>query len=139
MAARVQAPYGAAHVLLGGLGVDGADEIQHGHPRRRDDFYRGIPTTLVFCPSRELEDLLAERDEQLHPVVEAGGTETLVRLAERGVGVAFLPRFAASSALERGALVELASSVQPIRVWNQVFVHKDKPFAGPLRAFVEML
>lgn len=25
MAARVQAPYGAAHVLLGGLGVDGAD------------------------------------------------------------------------------------------------------------------
>lgn len=88
---------------------------------------------------RELEDLLAERDEQLHPVVEAGGTETLVRLAERGVGVAFLPRFAASSALERGALVELASSVQPIRVWNQAFVHKDKPFAGPLRAFVEML
>lgn len=87
----------------------------------------------------ELERLLADRDEQLHPVVEAGGTELLVRLAERGVGVAFLPRFAAADALARGTLVELASELAPIRVWNQLFVHKDKPLDGPLRAFVELV
>lgn len=42
----------------------------------------------------ELERQVAESDVQLRPIVEAGNTETLVHIAERGVGVAFLPRFA---------------------------------------------
>ena len=35
----------------------------------------------------ELERACAERDVRLRPVVETGNTETLVRLAERGLGV----------------------------------------------------
>lgn len=68
----------------------------------------------------------------------AGGTELLARVAERGAGVAFLPRFAVADACRRGALVELDSDIEPIRLQKQLFVHKGKPTAGPLRAFVEL-
>ncbi len=68
----------------------------------------------------------------------AGGTELLARVAERGAGVAFLPRFAVADACRRGALVELDSDIEAIRLQKQLFVHKGKPMAGPLRAFVEL-
>lgn len=87
----------------------------------------------------ELECLLAERDERLHPVVEMGNTETLVHLAVQGVGVAFLPRFSVASALDAGALAELPYDFGPLCMWNQLFTHAAKPITPPMDAFMKML
>ena len=88
----------------------------------------------------ELERQLAERDEQLHPVVETGNTDTLVHLAKCGVGVAFLPRFSVASALRAGELVELkVDGMQRVHMWSQLFVHREKLLAPSVGAFVTLL
>lgn len=88
----------------------------------------------------ELERQLAERDRQLHPIVETGNTETLVHLAERGVGVAFLPRFSVASSLERGALVELeVEGMRRVHMASQLFVHREKLLTPPIAAFAGLL
>lgn len=88
----------------------------------------------------ELERQLAERDEQLHPGVETGNTDTLVHLAKRGVGVAFLPRFSVASALRAGELVELeVAGMQRVHMWSQLFVHREKLLAPAVGAFVALL
>lgn len=87
----------------------------------------------------ELECLLAERDERLHPIVETGNTETLVHLAVQGVGVAFLPRFSVASALSAGTLAELPCDFGPLRMWNQLFVHAAKPVTSAMEVFMKML
>ena len=105
----------------------------------------GLPRLPLVLTERgesyrfELERLVEERDEQLRPIVETGNTETLVHLAERGVGVAFLPRFAVASSLEAGTLEELDSDIEPVRMWMQLFMHEAKPTSPALAAFVEML
>lgn len=88
---------------------------------------------------RELELLLAERDEQLHPVVETGNTETLVHLAERSVGIAYLPRFSVAAALAAGALIELPTDIAQPSMWTQLFIHKDKLMTPPLDAFIRLV
>lgn len=88
----------------------------------------------------ELERACAERDVRLRPVVETGNTETLVRLAERGLGVAFLPRFAAAASLASGSLVEVPSEgLGPMDMWTQLFVHHQRLASPPVAAFVELL
>lgn len=88
----------------------------------------------------ELERACAERDVRLRPVVETGNTETLVRLAERGLGVAFLPRFAAAASLASGSLVEVPSEgLGPMDMWTQLFVHRQRLASPPVAAFVELL
>ena len=68
----------------------------------------------------ELDRLLAERDVTIEPLVEAGNTETLVHLAERGVGATFVPRFSAANELASGALVELGSDMPAVRMETQM-------------------
>lgn len=88
----------------------------------------------------DLERAAAEKDVALRPIVETGNTETLVHLAERGVGVAFLPRFAARASLEAGALAEVPmEGLGPIRMWSQLFVHQEKLVTRSIGAFVDLL
>ena len=88
----------------------------------------------------ELERQLAERDRQLHPIVETGNTETLVHLAERGVGVTFLPRLSVASSLARGELVECAvAGMQRVHMASQLFYHREKLLTPAIAAFVELL
>ncbi|MBM6688861.1 LysR family transcriptional regulator [Collinsella tanakaei] len=108
----------------------------------RIDELAGLPLVLTERGEsyrHELECLLAERDEQLHPVVETGNTETLVHLAEQGVGISFLPRFSVAHSLRRKSLVELACDIEPISMWIQAFAHEAKPVSRAMAAFMEML
>ncbi len=81
----------------------------------------------------ELDRALAAYDIALTPVVETGNTETLVHLAERGVGVAFLPRFSVEGALAAGTLELVQSELAPVRMASQLFYHQKK-WVSPLMA-----
>ena len=85
-----------------------------------------------------LDRLLAEEDCELVPIVEAGNTETLVHLAERGVGCSFLPRFSVAASLAAGALELLSVDAPPVRMTSQLFVRKSSWPAAPLAAFTEL-
>lgn len=86
----------------------------------------------------ELDRLLAEEDEELVPIAEAGNTETLVHLAERGVGCSFLPRFSVEASLAAGTLELLQVDAPPVRMWSQLFTRKSAWPAAPLAAFTEL-
>lgn len=84
----------------------------------------------------ELDRLLAERDLAITPLVEAGNTETLVHLAERGVGVTFVPRFSAAAELSRGTLVEMSCDVPAVEMESQLLWHNRKWLAPHLVEFI---
>lgn len=86
----------------------------------------------------ELERALSELDLYLNPIVEAGGTDTLVRLAEQGVGVAFLPRFSVGQAFQTGALLPLAMALEPVRMQIQLAHRKNKWPSRQLKTFVAL-
>lgn len=88
---------------------------------------------------RELERELSERGLYLSPIVEAGSTDTLVRLAKQGVGAAFLPRFSVESAFRGGALLPLAVEIDPIRMQVQLAYRKNSWPARHLKTFIELV
>ena len=87
---------------------------------------------------RELERLLAEQDEALAPVVEAGNTETLVHLVERGVGLSFLPRFSVEGALAAGTLEVVETTLPAVHMASQLLYHANKWLAPHMTAFVDL-
>lgn len=87
----------------------------------------------------ELDRLLAERDVAIEPLVETGNTETLVHLAERGVGVTLVPRFSAERELAAGTLVELACDMPPICMETQMLCHSRKWIAPHLAEFIDVV
>lgn len=86
----------------------------------------------------ELDRVLAERDVTIEPLVEAGNTETLVHLAERGVGATFVPRFSAANELASGTLVELGSDMPAVRMETQMLWHARKWIAPHLAEFIQV-
>lgn len=86
----------------------------------------------------ELDRLLAERDVTIEPLVEVGNTETLVHLAERGVGATFVPRFSAANELASGTLVELGSDMPAVRMETQMLWHARKWIAPHLAEFIQV-
>lgn len=84
----------------------------------------------------ELDRLLAERDLAITPLVEAGNTETLVHLAERGVGATFVPRFSAAAELSRGTLVEMSCDVPAVEMESQLLWHNRKWLTPHLAEFI---
>lgn len=86
----------------------------------------------------ELDRTLAAAGLRLDPVVEAGNTETLVHMAELGVGVAFVPRFAAAAPLATGTLRELAVGLPPVEMELQLLRHRNKWIAPHMQVFIDL-
>lgn len=86
----------------------------------------------------ELDRMLAERGISIEPLVEAGNTETLVHVAERGVGMTFVPRFSAARALERGSLVEVACDLPVVEMESQMLWHERKWIAPHMLEFMDV-
>lgn len=87
----------------------------------------------------ELDRALSELDLSIEPLVEAGNTETLVHLAERGVGATFVPRFSAQRELDRGSLVELKTQIAPVQMETQLLYHTGKWLAPHMTMFINLL
>lgn len=86
----------------------------------------------------ELDRMLAAVGLRLDPVVEAGNTETLVHLAELGVGVTFVPRFAAAGGLATGALRELSVGLPAVEMELQLLHHRNKWIAPHMQVFIDL-
>ena len=86
----------------------------------------------------ELDRMMAERGLAIAPLVEAGNTETLVHVAERGVGVTFVPRFSAARALEHGTLVEVPCDLPAVEMESQLLWHERKWIAPPMAEFMDV-
>ena len=86
-----------------------------------------------------MEQLLAEKGYELHPVWEVGNTDVITRILLKGKGVSFLPEYVVKDYIKKGRLVALDTECPEITMYSQLVYHKNKHVTPQMRAFTEVL
>ena len=85
-----------------------------------------------------LEQYLASIGLEVHPFLEIGNTEFIVRLLKTGTGVSFLPEFTVRDELERGTLSLIEVPGFSPDIYKQIVYHKDKWVSREMDAFLAL-
>lgn len=75
---------------------------------------------------RLMDEHLAAQSLEIHPVLEVGDTEIICQLVEQGAGWSFLPDYATEAAVAAGTLQRVNVEEFEIKIWKQLFCHRDK-------------
>lgn len=75
---------------------------------------------------RALEQAAALRDIEVSPVLEVDSTSAITSLVKIGLGVSLLPDYVVSPLEKCGEAVVLYVPDCSIRLWQQIFYHKNK-------------
>ncbi|MBE5982989.1 LysR family transcriptional regulator [Lacrimispora sp. AGF001] len=86
-----------------------------------------------------LEQYLASDDKKLHPFLEIGNTEFIIKLLKQNEGISFLPEFTVREDMEKGNLTALSMKEFYLRTWRQIVYHKDKWLSREMKAFMELV
>ena len=87
----------------------------------------------------ELERLLAEQELRIEPILEIGNTETIIHLLKKGMGCSFLPRFTVKEELQNDTLTEIRTNLPPVKMFNQLFYHKNKYVTPQMQLFIQLV
>ncbi len=87
----------------------------------------------------ELEQLLAQKGYELHPVLEAGNTDLIVKMLLNSGGISFIPYYAIKDYIDSGRLSVIKCSDVDIQVFTQLIYHKRKWMTPQLEIFIEIL
>jgi len=88
---------------------------------------------------RLLDERLAQRSLELHPVLVMGSADLLSRLAEQDVGLSFLPDYVTEDAVQSGRLVRLEVKDFELELWKQLLYRRDKWVSPPIQAVIDHL
>lgn len=86
---------------------------------------------------RLLEEQLAQRSLEIHPVLEIGNAHLISQLVEQGIGISFLPDFVTERAVKEGKLVHLNVPEVEVNIWKQLLHHRDKWVSPQISAVLE--
>ena len=75
---------------------------------------------------RLLDEQLAQRSLEIHPVLELGRTELLCELVEQGAGLSVLPDYITRQSVECGRTVRLPVQDLELTVWKQLLYRREK-------------
>lgn len=75
---------------------------------------------------RLLDEQLAQRSLEIHPVLEIGNAHLICELVQQGIGISFLPDFVTAKAVENGSLKILEVPGVEVSIWKQLLHHRDK-------------
>ena len=98
-----------------------------------------ILTEMGAAYQYELERLLSEKDLEINPILEIGNTETIINLLKRGMGVSFLPKFTVQRELEKNVLSQVRTNLPGVKMYSQLFYHKNKWVTKQMRNFIELV
>lgn len=87
----------------------------------------------------ELEQMLAEKEIEIVPVLEIGNTETIINLLKRGMGISFLPEFTVKEEIEKGVLFEIRTDLPGVKMYHQFLYHKNKWMTPQMKAFLDLV
>lgn len=96
-------------------------------------------TTRGHCYHAHLLQELKRRGLSIDIRLESGNTEPLKLMAERGLGIAYLPRFAVQDSLDRGQLVALDVADCRHYVYRQLVYHRNKWLTPAMLAMLDMI
>lgn len=88
---------------------------------------------------RLMEEQLAKRNLEVTPILESGSTDLLCRLAEQGMGVAYLPDYVTEQGIKEGRLKYLNVQDIQVEIWKQMFYHRDKWVSPQMKIVMEYL
>jgi len=88
---------------------------------------------------RLLDEYLARHSLELHPILENGSTELLCSLAEKDMGIAFLPDYVTDTAIQQGSVVRLDVPEFEPELWKQLLYHRDKWVSPQMQAVIDHL
>ena len=88
---------------------------------------------------RLLDEALAQRSMEVHPVFEIGRPDILCELVAQGIGLSFPPDYVTESTLQRGEIVRLHVPGFEPELWKQLLCHRDKWISPQLRTVLEYL
>ena len=86
---------------------------------------------------RLMDESLAARSLEIQPLLETSDTELLCQLVSQGAGCSFLPDYATDAAVADGRLVRLPVADFEVKVWKQLFCHRDKWISPQLQAVMD--
>lgn len=96
-------------------------------------------TKRGHCYHAHLLKELMRRGMSINVRLESGNTEPIKLLVERGLGVAYLPRFAVQESIENGSLVALNVTDCRHYVYRQLIYHRNKWLTPAMRAMLDMI
>lgn len=86
-----------------------------------------------------MEQALAEKGIELHPFLEIGNTDIIIRYLLKNGGISYLPEYVVREELDRGELVILDADCPEIKMWSQLVYHRGKYVTPQMRAMIELL
>ena len=87
----------------------------------------------------ELEQLLADRQTEIRPILEIGNTETIINLLKAGIGASFLPRFTVEEELRAGTLTELHTDLPRVTMHRQLLRYRSKWVTPQMQVFSDLV
>ena len=55
------------------------------------------------------------------------------------MGYSFLPRFTVKEELQRSTLTEVSTNLPPVKMFNQLFYHKNKYVTPQMQLFIQLV
>ena len=86
-----------------------------------------------------IEQALAEQGFALHPVLEVGNTDVILRFLRAGRGVSFLPEYVIREDVAQGRLAILNTQCPEIIQWSQLAYLRRKCITPQMRCFLELM
>ena len=88
---------------------------------------------------RLLDEWLARDSVEIRPVLETGRADLICSLAERGLGMSFLPDYTTSQAFAQGTIVRRDAEGFRPELWMQLLYHRDKWISPAMQAVIDLL
>lgn len=88
---------------------------------------------------RLMEEQLAKQNLEVTPILESGSTDLLCKLAEQGMGIAYLPDYVTEKGVREGRLSYLNVKDIHVEIWKQMFYHRDKWVSPQMKIVMEYL
>lgn len=85
------------------------------------------------------DQLLAERNLRVIPILEIGSTEVIVRMVEESNGVSLLPMYVVGEHLKSGRLVKLDVPEFSAAMHQQLVYHKNKWVTPQMQGFIDLI
>lgn len=98
-----------------------------------------ILTTRGVSYCDDLEQLLAAKGLELHPFLEIGDTDVIIKLLQQQAGISFLPQYLVQEYLDAGILTVITTDIPIIQMWSQLIYHKNKWITPQMRIFIDLV
>ena len=86
-----------------------------------------------------MEQALAAKGYELHPVWEVGNTDVITRILLKNKGVSFLPEYVVHPYVADGRLAVLDVDCEEIVIWRQLVYHRNKDVTPQMQQFLELM